>query len=116
MEQQRTPQAIRERTSRLTGGRLSCAVVFDRDFSPEAVERFHRLPSEGEPVPSRFSFDGRVVRYDCAEEEEALWRLALEIFLVKTFRDLPPSEPGRSARRTDGEIRTRMGLRKLHLG
>ena len=89
---------------------MSCAVVFDREFSPEEVARFRRLVPEREPLPSRFAFEGRVVRYDCSEEEEALWRLGLEILLVKAFRE---SRPGRGA---GGGIRDAMGLRRLHLG
>ena len=110
MDDQRPPQAIRERASRLTGGRISCAVVFDREFTPTEIERFYALPAGEEPLPSRFTFDSRLVRYDCAEDEEARWRLALEIFVVKSFRQSaggPPTDPG---------IRTRLGFRKLHLG
>ena len=59
-------------------------------------------------------FDGRVVRYVCPEADEPAWRLALEIFLVKTFRQTaelpkPSLAPGRNTR-------TKLGLRKLHLG
>lgn len=102
----RPPEAVRERVDRLGGGRLSCAVIFDREFTPEEVRRFLAFRGEGEPGPARFRFEGRVVRYDCPEEEEARWRLALEILLVKSLRERRDSRP-------TGDLRTRMGLRPI---
>ena len=105
----------RQKNDRLGGGKVACAIVFDREFTPDEVQRFLLLPGDN-PNPLAFSFDGRVVRWICPEEDEPRWRLALEIFLVKTFRqtaetEIKPKPPGGSR-----DSRARFGLRKLHLG
>ena len=106
VETSRPPQALRERVDRLAGGRLACAVIFDREFSAEELRRFLALTSAGDPAPGRFRLEGRVVRYECPEEEEARWRLALEILVVKSH--------GAAARsRRTGDARTRLGLRPI---
>ena len=103
----------RQKNDRLAGGKLSCAVVFDREFTAEEMRRFYLLPTSDEPNPLAFAFEGRVVRFICPEDDEPRWRLALEIYMVKTFRQTTevakPHPPGR-------DTRTRLGLRKLHLG
>jgi hypothetical protein len=88
--------------------------VFDREFTPEEMRQFYLLPTSDDPNPLAFTFEGRVVRYICPEADEPKWRLALEIYLVKTFRQTAevakPHPPGTR------DTRTRLGLRKLHLG
>jgi hypothetical protein len=104
----------RQKNDRLAGGKLSCAVVFDREFTPEEMRRFYLLPSSDEPNPLAFTFEGRVVRFICPEQDEPKWRLALEIYLVKTFRQTAAvAKPQASGAR---DTRSRLGLRKLHLG
>jgi len=107
-------QVVREKTSRLTHGRIACALVLNRDLTPDELSRFLGLPADEEPLPPRFAFEERVVRYECDQTDEAKWRLAFEIFLAKTFTPVasgtaPPPRP-------TGQTRTRVGLRKLHLG
>ncbi len=102
----RPPEAVRERVDRLGGGRLACAVVFDREFTAEEVRRFLAFRSDGEPGPTQFRLEGRVVRYECAEADEARWRLALEILLVKALRERRESRP-------TGDLRVRFGLRPI---
>ncbi|HYX21868.1 MAG TPA: hypothetical protein VFA98_13560 [Thermoanaerobaculia bacterium] len=102
----RPPQSVRERVDRLGGGRLACAVIFDREFTPEEVRRIAARPGDGAPAASDFRFEGRVVRYECAEDDEARWRLALEILLVKALRERRESRP-------TGDLRARMGLRPI---
>ena len=104
----------RQKNDRLGGGNVSCAIVFDREFTGEEMRRFYLLTSEDDPKPLAFTFDGRVVRYVCPEEDEPKWRLALEIYVVKTFRqttEVPKTHPAGHR-----DTRTRMGMRKLHLG
>jgi len=105
-ETSRPPEAVRERVDRLGGGRLACAVIFDREFTAEELRRFLDLTSAGEPAAAHFRVEGRIARYECREEEEARWRLALEILVVKSHR-----ESARSRRTTDG--RARLGLRPI---
>ena len=103
----------RQKNDRLAGGKVACAIVFDREFTDEEKRRFFLIETAEPPSPLEFSFDGRVVRYHSPEEDEPKWRLALEIFLVKTFRqttDVPKPKPGKR------ETRSKLGLRKLHLG
>jgi len=102
-EAPRPPQAVRERVDRLTGGRLACAVIFDREFTPEEVRRFLALASAADSAPAHFRLEGRVVRYECAEADEARWRLALEILVVKSHRQTSPS-------RRVPDARSRLGL------
>jgi hypothetical protein len=91
---------------RLGGGRLACAVIFDREFIPEELHRLLALITAGEYAPFRFRLEGRVVRYECPEAEEARWRLALEILVVK-------SHAGSARPRRAGDARTRLGLRPI---
>ena len=102
----RPPEAVRERVDRLGGGRLACAVIFDREFTPEEVRRIAARPGDAGPAASDFRFEGRVVRYECSEADEARWRLALEILLVKALRERRESRP-------TGDLRARMGLRPI---
>ena len=106
-------QVLREKTSRLTHGRIACALVLNRDLTENELSRFLALPADEEPLPSRFAFEERVVRYECDQTDEAKWRLAFEIFLAKTFAPAPVTAP---PPRPTGQTRTRVGLRKLHLG
>lgn len=102
----RPPEAVRERVDRLGGGRLACSVIFDREFTSEEVRRFLAFRSEGEPGPSQFRLEGRIARYECGEADEARWRLALEILLVKALRERRESPP-------TGDLRARFGLRPI---
>ena len=103
----------RQKNDRLAGGKVACAVVFEREFTQEEIRRFLLLPGD-DPNPLAFAFDGRVVRWTCPEDDEPRWRLALEIFLVKTFRQTTetPKPKSPDSRR---DSRTLFGLRKLHL-
>lgn len=109
----KVPQVIRERTSRLAQGRIACALVLDRDLTPDEIARFQALPADGEFRPERFNFQERVVRYECDEADESRWRLAFEIFLAKPFSSetRSPTPP-----RPRADTRSRAGLRKLHMG
>jgi hypothetical protein len=106
------PQVVREKVSRLTGSRVSVALVCDRDFSPDEVARLRRVEATEKPRSSDFNVEGRIVRYECEADDEPKWRLAFEIFLVKMAR----SAPTPAAARPTAGIRTQAGLRKLHLG
>jgi|SRR5215471_9214603 len=105
------PQVVREKVSRLTGSRVSVALVCDRDFAPDELARLRGIEAAEAPRPTDFGVEGRIVRYECEADEEPKWRLAFEIYLVKMGRSVPrpPSRP------TAG-IRTQAGMRKLHLG
>jgi len=109
METIKSPEVVRERISRLGAGRLSCALIFDREFDREEIVRFYALEHDASPGPMDFEIEGRVLRYECDEADEARWRLAAEIFLVKASRDV-------SARRrtTATDARVKRGLRPLH--
>jgi hypothetical protein len=107
MEMSRRPEVVREKISRSGPGRLSCALIFDREFQREEVLRFYALRSDAPPAPTDFEIGGRVMRYDCAEADEARWRLAAEIFLVKSSRPAPKRTP-------DSDARLKLGLRPLH--
>ncbi len=100
------PEVVRERIDRFGEGRLSCAMIFDREFSREEVARFHAQTSEEPPAPTDFEIIGRVLRYDCLEADEARWRLAAEIYLVKSFRAV-------RQRSSEDDLRRRLGLRPL---
>ena len=106
------PQVVREKVSRLTGSRVSVALVCDRDFSPDEVARLRRIETTEELRPSDFNVEGRIVRYECQADEEPKWRLAFEILLVKMAR----SAPKPAAARPTAGIRSQAGLRRLHLG
>jgi hypothetical protein len=97
----RRPEVVREKVSRIGGGGFACALIFDREFSPEEVARFRSSGSDGKPCAAEFEISGRVIRYECPEEEEARWRLAAEIFLVRAFAEgagarCPEARPNRS--------------------
>jgi hypothetical protein len=79
-------------------GRVSCALIFDREFSREEIARFYFVPSDQRPAAMDFDVAGRVIAWECRREDEARWRLALEIFLVKSFRAAPGTEPPRGPR------------------
>lgn len=113
MSSARPLEVQRQKNDPLPGGKVACAIVFDREFTDQEKQRFFATQSAEPPSPSEFSFDGRVVRYVAPEEDDPKWRLALEIFLVKTFRqttDLPKPKPGKR------DTRAKLGMRKLHLG
>jgi hypothetical protein len=103
------PEVVRERVSRLGPGRLACALIFDREFHQDEIQRFYAIPHDQPPLPTDFEIAGRVLRYECDEAAEAQWRLAAEIFLVKSFR---AAEPRRLTRQTDARLR--LGMRPLH--
>jgi hypothetical protein len=107
METAQPPQVLREKASRLTGGRLACVLILDRELTGEALVRFYSVPSDGTPAPVDFHVSGRVVSYECPTADEARWRLAAEIFLVKSFRASLPS------RSTSDDARKKFGLRPL---
>lgn len=98
------PEVVRERVSRVAGNRLSCALIFEREFTREEVARFRALSGCSTPLPKEFELEGRVLRYECLDADEAEWRLAAQIYLVKSFRAAPPR------RQTTSDIRRRMGL------
>ena len=103
------PEIIREKTSRLTGGRLSCTLILERELTVDEIRRFYAVAADDSPRAIDFQLEGRLLRYDCAVEEEAKWRLAAQIFLVKSFRAATP------ARRTTTDVRRSMGLPSRHL-
>lgn len=103
---------VRQKETRLTGGRVACTLVFDRSFTPEELARFYQQPPGGNPGPLDFFIEGRVARYECEADQEPGWRLAFEIYFVKAFRPAPPA----NAPSRDTGIRDRVGLRKLYLG
>jgi hypothetical protein len=107
MDTARPPEIVREKISPVGGGRVSCALIFGREFSSEEVSRFYAVRAEEPPGATDFEVAGRVIRYDCAETDEPKWRLAVEIYLVKSFRAAPKS------RSTESDVRRRLGLRPL---
>ena len=111
MSTARPSEVRRLKNDRLTGGKVSCGIVFDRELTAEEQRTFYLLPADGDPNPLEFSFEGRVVRYICPEDDEPKWRLTLEIYFVKTFRQTSET-PKPSTRDT----RSKYGLRKLHIG
>ena len=96
---------MRERVSRVAGNRLSCALIFEREFTPDEIARFAALPGGTTPLPREFVLEGRVLRYECLEADEAQWRLTAQIYLVKSFRAAPAPR-----RTTSTDLRRRMGL------
>ena|SRR5450755_3817226 len=104
------PAVVRQKTARQSDRRVACSLVLDRMLSPEETARFYRQVGDGCPAPLDFVVEGRVVRYECERDDEARWRLAFEIYFVKTFRDAPSHPPRESG------TRARAGFRKLHLG
>jgi hypothetical protein len=107
MDTARPPEVVREKISHVGGGRVSCALIFGREFSSEEVSGFYAVRAEEPPAAADFEVAGRVIRYDCAETDEPKWRLAAEIFLVKSFRAAP------RRRSPDSDARARLGLRPL---
>ena len=106
MDDSGAPEIVREKTSRLTGGRLSCTLILERELTPEEIRRFYALAGDDTPRPFDFLVEGRLVRYDCPPEDEAKWRLSAQIYLVKSFRAAP-------SRRSTTDMRRRMGLPSL---
>ena len=102
----------RQKNDRLAGGKVACAIVFDREFTDEEKRRFFLIEAVEPPSPLEFSFDGRVMRYIAPEEDEPKWRLALEIFLVKTFRQTTEVETASRQERHPHQARDA----QLHLG
>ena len=80
------PEVVRERVDSLPGGRVSGAVIFDRELTREEIARFYLVRAESRPYPMDFDAAGRVIAWECRRDEEDRWRLALEILLVKSFR------------------------------
>lgn len=101
------PEVVRERVSRVAGNRLSCALIFEREFTGDEIARFRALSGGTTPLPKEFELAGRVLRYECLDADEAQWRLAAQIYLVKSFRAAP------IRRQTSSDIRRRMGLTPL---
>jgi hypothetical protein len=89
---------VREKVDPIGGGRVSCALVFDRELSREEIARFYLVESGERPAPMDFDVAGRVVAWECRREDEARWRLAIEIFLVKSFRAEAAAQNGAGAR------------------
>lgn len=106
METTKHPEVVREKASRLGAGRLSCALIFDREFDRDEIQRFHALEHDEPPLPTDFEIEGRVLRYECDEADEAKWRLAAEIYLVKSFR-------ATKRRSTETDARAKRGMRPL---
>ena len=104
MDGQRPPEVVRERVSRVAGNRLSCALIFEREFTSDEIARFREIPGATTPLPKEFQLEGRVLRYECLDADEAQWRLAAQIYLVKSFRAAPPR------RQTTDDVRRRFGL------
>lgn len=98
----RSPEVVREKLSRLGDGRVAGTLIFDREFSGREVSRFYALRSDGELNPGDFQLAGRVLQYECSESDEPRWRLAAEIFMVKSFQAKPSGRaPGPAPRRHD---------------
>ena len=104
MDGQRLPEVVRERVSRVAGNRVSCALIFEREFTRDEIARFRALSADAPPRPEDFQLEGRMLRYECLDADEAQWRLAAQIYLVKSFRGAPPR------RQTTSDVRRRFGL------
>jgi hypothetical protein len=92
----RLPEVVRERVDAIGPGLISCAVILDRELSRDEIARFYLVESAARPAAMDFEVAGRVIAWECRKEEEARWRLALEILLVKSFRveTAPEAAPG----------------------
>jgi hypothetical protein len=108
MDDSAPPEIVREKTSRLTGGRLACTLILERELTAEEIRRFYSVAAEESPRPMDYQLEGRILRYDCSPEDDAKWRLSAQIYLVKSFR------AAASARRSTTDMRRRMGLPSLH--
>ena len=82
----RPPEVVRERSDRIAGGLVSGAIILDRELTRDEIAAFYLVDSSGRPAPMDFEVAGRVIAWECRREDETRWRLALEIFLVKSFR------------------------------
>src|SRR5689334_20890334 len=49
MDEVGTPEIVREKTTRLTGGRLSCTLILERELTVEEIRRFFSVPSQDAP-------------------------------------------------------------------
>ena len=87
---------------------MGCALIFDRELDREEIQRFYAQDPGTAPRPVDFDLAGRVLRYECEEADESRWRLAAEIFLVKSFREAP------RRRTTETDARLKRGMRPLH--
>ena len=92
-ETARSPEVVRERLSHLGDGRVSGTLIFDREFSGREVSRFYAQRSDGDLNPGDFQLAGRVLQYECPEADEPRWRLAAEIYLVKSFETKAAGRP-----------------------
>jgi hypothetical protein len=109
------PEIVREKTSRLTGGRLACTLILERELTAEEIRRFYSVAADDLPKPADFQVEGRILRYDCAPDDEAKWRLSAQIYLVKAFRSAPPPPgPPDPGRRSTTDVRRRLGLHSLY--
>jgi hypothetical protein len=88
----RRPEVVREKVTRIAGGRFACALIFDREFLPEEITHL-RSSGRGTEPAGELEISGRVIRYECLEAEETRWRLAVEILLSRAF----PAGGSRSA-------------------
>ena len=96
------PEVVRERADLLPGGRASCALILDRELTRDEVARFYLAEAAERPYPMDFDVAGRVIAWECRRDEAERWRLALEIFLVKSFRgEGREAGPLRSGRPTE---------------
>jgi hypothetical protein len=84
---------VRERVDAIGPGLISCAVILHRELSRDEIARFYLVESAERPAPMDFEVAGRVIAWECRSEEESRWRLALEIFLVKSFRAETATDP-----------------------
>lgn len=82
----RPPEVVRERVDVVGPGLVSCAVILGRELTRDEIARFYLVESAGRPAAMDFELAGRVIAWECRGEDESRWRLALEIFLVKSFR------------------------------
>jgi len=87
MASERPPEVVRERTDLLPGNRASCAIILDRELTRDEIARFYLVEASARPNPMDFDAAGRVIAWECRRQDAERWRLALEIFLVKSFRD-----------------------------
>jgi hypothetical protein len=96
------PEVVRERVDVVGPGLVSCAVILGRELSRDEIARFYLVESAERPAAMDFEVAGRVIAWECRLEDEARWRLALEIFLVKSFRPNAASDALRDPRVRSG--------------